>query len=69
MMCDSSNALKGEGDKILTNYKRQLAEKKARETAENTDLFSRPASNLNSKRTAKSKLGLTMSTMKSGKSR
>ena len=34
--------IKKDGEKILNNYKKQLAEKMARESADSMDLFSRP---------------------------
>lgn len=65
MMSDNTD-IKKDGEKILNNYKKQLAEKLAREAAENTNLFSRP--NTGSRGSKRSKFGGTATSMKSMKS-
>lgn len=52
--------LQKDGEKILNNYKKQLAEKLAREAAENTNLFSKPSGS-----SRKGKMGNTMTSFKS----
>ena len=58
--------LQKDGEKILNNYKKQLAEKLARDAAENTNLFSGQATS--SRASRRSRLGNTMTSMKSMKS-
>ena len=67
IMGDGSDpALKEKGERILNNYKKQLAEKLAREAAENTNLFS--GQGTSSRASRRSRLGNTMTSMKSSKS-
>ena len=48
--------VKKDGEKILNNYKKQLAEKMARESADTMDLFSRPVTrDTNDNRSLKSR--------------
>lgn len=61
-----SPQLQKDGEKILNNYKKQLAEKLAREAAENTNLFS--GQGTSSRASRRSRLGNTMTSMKSSKS-
>lgn len=58
--------LQKDGEKILNNYKKQLAEKLAREAAENTNLFSGPTTS--SRASRRSRMGNTATSMKSSKS-
>ena len=53
-MCDSDEQIKKDGERVLNNYKKQLAEKLAREHAENLgEVTSRPSTNNTAKRMGK----------------
>ena len=65
--------VKKDGEKILNNYKKQLAEKLAREAAESKQMFSRPPASAKgdtaSRGSKRSKFGATGSSFTSSKTR
>ena len=62
--------LKKNGEKILNNYKKQKAEKNARQILENAGVASRPMSDTGmSRRSGKTAMGATTSSMKTSKSK